>query len=105
MRDAALSKLLNHPHLDIGNFPTPIESSTMLDNKIGHAVLIKRDDLSGYGRGGAKTRKLAYLFGWLLAHGYDELITCMGNISNLVSDMAPLLKRHGIRGSLSKPIL
>lgn len=100
MHESAIKKLLDHPHLDIGHFPTPIDSSTALDNKIGHAVFIKRDDLSGYGRGGAKTRKLSYLFGWLLAHGYDELITCMGNISNLVFDMAPLLKRHGIRGSL-----
>jgi len=100
MKDSVLSKLLNHPHIDIGHFPTPIDSSTALDNKIGHAVFIKRDDLSGYGRGGAKTRKLSYLFGWLLAHGYDELITCMGNISNLVFDMTPLLKRYGIHGSL-----
>jgi 1-aminocyclopropane-1-carboxylate deaminase/D-cysteine desulfhydrase-like pyridoxal-dependent ACC family enzyme len=100
MHETSLKKLLGLPHIDIGNFPTPIESSTTLDNKIGHAVLIKRDDLSGYGRGGAKTRKLSYLFGWLLAHGYDELITCMGNISNLVFDMAPLLKRYGIHSSL-----
>jgi D-cysteine desulfhydrase len=100
MKESGLAKLLHHPHLDIGNFPTPIESSTTLDNKIGRALLIKRDDLSAYGRGGAKTRKLAYLFGWLLAHRYDELITCMGNISNLVFDMAPLLRRYGIHGSL-----
>jgi 1-aminocyclopropane-1-carboxylate deaminase/D-cysteine desulfhydrase-like pyridoxal-dependent ACC family enzyme len=63
-------------------------------------VLVKRDDLSGFGRGGAKTRKLEHLVGHLLAHGYDELVAVAGNVTNLAFDLLPALDRHGVRASL-----
>ena len=95
-----LLRLYQHPSIRIGTFPTPIERIEAYASEFGVDLLVKRDDLSGYGRGGAKTRKLAYLFGWLLDRGYDELITCMGNISNLIFDIIPLIREHGIRSLL-----
>lgn len=93
----ALDRLLAAPRYPLGRFPTPIES-VALDS--GPALLVKRDDLSGWGRGGAKARKIEHLVGHLRANGYDELVTVAGNITNLAFDLLPALDRAGIRASL-----
>ncbi len=82
--------LADRPRIPLGAWPTPIEHVLLGD---GREILVKRDDLSGYGRGGAKTRKLEYLLGHLVAGGYDELITVTGNVTNLVFDLLPALDR------------
>jgi 1-aminocyclopropane-1-carboxylate deaminase/D-cysteine desulfhydrase-like pyridoxal-dependent ACC family enzyme len=63
-------------------------------------VLVKRDDLSGWGRGGAKARKIEHLVGELRARGRDELVTVVGNITNLAFDLLPALDAAGIRASI-----
>ncbi len=91
-----LARVATAPTVHLGRWPTAV---TVGESSAG-PVLIKRDDQSGYGRGGAKTRKIEGLLGHLKDRGYDELITFAGNITNLGFDITPLLAREGIRGTL-----
>lgn len=94
--DRALHRLTSAPVVKLGRWPTPV---SMGQSSAG-AVLIKRDDLSGFGRGGAKTRKFEGLAGHLNAGGYDELITFAGNITNLGFDILPVLREQRVRPTL-----
>lgn len=85
------------PRVELGQWPTLIDAWS--DPVVG-TLLIKRDDLSGWGRAGAKTRKIEHLVGHLLTNGCDELITVAGNVSNLVFDMLPALDRYGIESTV-----
>lgn len=85
------------PRAGLGAWPTPIERGRRLS---GEPLWIKRDDLSGLGRGGAKARKIDLVVGRLLADGHDELITVAGNVTNLAFDLLPVLERLGIRATL-----
>jgi 1-aminocyclopropane-1-carboxylate deaminase len=88
-----LSSLHDRPHVALGRWPTPIDDAALPG---GRKVLVKRDDLSGWGRGGAKARKIEHLIGHLRAGGYDTLVTAAGNITNLAFDLVPALERYGI---------
>jgi 1-aminocyclopropane-1-carboxylate deaminase/D-cysteine desulfhydrase-like pyridoxal-dependent ACC family enzyme len=89
-----LATILHQPTVCLGVWPTPIER---VARPGGPDLLVKRDDLSGYGRGGAKTRKIDQILAHLLTRGHDELITTAGNVTNLVFDLLPVLRRHSIR--------
>src|SRR5712692_9448756 len=88
----ALDRLAACPRVPLGCWPTPLERL----GPAGPRVWVKRDDLSGWGRGGAKARKLEYLLGHVRAHGYSEVITVTGNVTNLVFDILPALDLLGI---------
>lgn len=92
-----IGRLIDVPRVPLGRWPTRIDR--YLDEDAG-VVLVKRDDLSGWGRGGAKARKIEHLLGHLAARGYDELITVAGNVTNLAFDILPALDRAGIRATL-----
>ncbi|CAN5909267.1 pyridoxal-phosphate dependent enzyme [soil metagenome] len=94
---ADVARLWSHPRVELGTWPTPI--TTFEHPELGE-ILVKRDDLSGWGRGGAKARKIEHLLGHLVARGYDELITVAGNVTNLAFDLLPALDRHGIAARL-----
>lgn len=93
-RSRDVERLLAAPRVPLGTWPTPIEA---LSDSGGVVRLVKRDDLSGLGRGGAKARKIEHLVGHLSARGYDELVTVAGNITNLAFDLLPVLDGCGIR--------
>ena len=86
-------------------FPAPAsDAGRRRSSGVAHSqsveLLIKRDDLSGFGRGGAKARKIDHLVGYLGARGYDELIAVTGNVTNLAFDLVPALDARGIRSTL-----
>jgi 1-aminocyclopropane-1-carboxylate deaminase len=81
----------------VASTPTPIDRIERPDS---HDILVKRDDLCGQGRGGAKARKVEHLVGHLLARGYDELITTASNVTNVVFDLLPVLRQRGLRSRL-----
>ncbi len=95
--DGDVGRLLALPRVQLGVWPTPI---TPYSQPEPGEILIKRDDLSGWGRGGAKARKLEHLLGHLVAQGYDELITVAGNVTNLAFDLLPALDRYHIQPTL-----
>lgn len=74
------SKLVRQP---LGFFPTPLHELANLRRVLGGPQLfIKRDDLTGLGLGGNKTRKLEYIIGAALAENADTLITAGAIQSN-----------------------
>ncbi len=88
-----LAALRGAPRASLGTWPTPlVEVETRGQPKI----LVKRDDLSGWGRGGAKARKIEHLIGHMLARGYTDLVTVAGNITNLAFDLLPAMDRAGL---------
>lgn len=92
-----LARLVQFPTVRLGTWPTPIDR---VPCRRSPDILVKRDDLSGHGRGGAKARKIDHLVGHLLAQGHDELIAVAGNVTNLLFDLLPVLHRSGIRARL-----
>jgi len=67
---------------NLGLFPTPLQILENLSKKYNRNIYIKRDDLSGVGVGGNKTRKLEYLLADAISKGCDTIITCGGAQSN-----------------------
>lgn len=62
--------------------PTPIQFLPRLSELLGARIYCKRDDLTGFGFGGNKIRKLEYLLSEALQLGCDSLVTCGSNQSN-----------------------
>lgn len=64
------------PHVQLGQFPTPVERLGQLGTEVGvESLYVKHDDQSGTVYGGNKVRKLEFLLGEALAKGYDEVWT------------------------------
>lgn len=93
----AVAPLPASPSLALGRWPTPIERVEAFGRPL---ILVKRDDLSGHGRGGAKARKIEGLLGYMRERGYDELVAIAGNITNLAFDLVPALEEGGLRGTI-----
>ena len=90
-------RLWSSPVVPLGSWPTPIQRVT----RAGQCdLLIKRDDLSGFGRGGAKARKLTHLLGHLRSRGHGELLAVAGNVTNLAFDLCLASEISGIRTRL-----
>lgn len=70
------------PRTPLVRQPTPIHHLPRLSEALGASIHCKRDDLSGFGYGGNKVRKLEYLVGEALQAGADCLVTCGSNQSN-----------------------
>jgi len=83
--------------VDLGSWPTPIQRVTRRDQC---DLLVKRDDLSGFGRGGTKTRKLSHLLGHVRASGHGELMAVAGNVTNLAFDLLHASEAFGLRTRL-----
>jgi 1-aminocyclopropane-1-carboxylate deaminase/D-cysteine desulfhydrase-like pyridoxal-dependent ACC family enzyme len=81
-KNADLVQIINFPKIELGNWPTPLMDYQQYDN-----FAIKRDDLSGYGRGGIKTRKLEGILAYIQKNKVKNLITLVPNISNLRADL------------------
>ncbi|HEY6080500.1 MAG TPA: pyridoxal-phosphate dependent enzyme [Polyangiaceae bacterium] len=88
-----LVALRSAPRSPLGKWPTPLLE---VEARGLPSILIKRDDLSGWGRGGAKARKIEHLIGHMLARGYTDLVTVAGNVTNLAFDLLPALDHVGI---------
>ncbi len=92
----AISIISQWPRLQLGNWPSPIE-------RVRHPafgeLLVKRDDLAGFGRCGAsgvKARKLESFLAYLHQRRCAQLILLLANMTNLAHDIAPLLNQLGI---------
>jgi D-cysteine desulfhydrase len=62
--------------------PTPLHGAPRLSAELGVRILLKRDDLTGLGLGGNKSRGLEYLIADALRGGCDCLVTGAGPQSN-----------------------
>jgi L-cysteate sulfo-lyase len=82
-RRIRMDLLTTVPRCALGFFPTPLVSLKNLEKQLGGPrIFMKRDDQTGLGLGGNKTRKLEYLLGDALAQGADCIINAGAAQSN-----------------------
>jgi L-cysteate sulfo-lyase len=90
--------LARFPRLKVAHLPTPLEPLPNLTRLLGGPALwIKRDDCTGLGTGGNKTRKLEFLAAQALAEGADTLITQGAVQTNHGRQTAAIAARLGLR--------
>lgn len=73
--DEIRSVLQPRPHACLSIEPTPIHLLGNISARFGRPVYILREDLTGFGIGGNKVRKLDYLIGEALQQEADTLVT------------------------------
>jgi L-cysteate sulfo-lyase len=90
--------LARFPRVKLAHLPTPLEPMPSLSRALGGPNLwIKRDDCTGLGTGGNKTRKLEFLAGEALAQGADTLLTQGAVQTNHGRQTAAAAARLGLR--------
>lgn len=91
----------NIPKLSLAQAPTPIDHLPRLGELLGTRHLwVKRDDCTGLGLGGNKTRKLEYLLAEALETGADTVLTVGGLQSNHARQTAAAAARLGLNCEL-----
>ena len=89
------------PRLKLLHLPTPVEALPRLSTELGGPnLLVKRDDLTGLGMGGNKTRKLEYLLAEAQANGARTVITTGAIQSNHCRQTAAACARLGFACTL-----
>ncbi|MEJ0035208.1 MAG: D-cysteine desulfhydrase family protein [Gammaproteobacteria bacterium] len=88
--------LSRFPRTTLAHLPTPLELTT-IGAGLGIRVFVKRDDCTGLGLGGNKTRKLEFTLGDALSHDATLLITSGARHSNHVRQTAAAAARIGLR--------
>ncbi len=90
--------LNNIPRASLGIWPTPVHKLSRLGEELNHrGLFIKRDDLTGLGMGGNKTRSLEFLLGDAINRGADTVITAGGLQSNLCALTAAACCKLGLK--------
>lgn len=85
------------PRLPLSHAPTPIERLSRLGEQLGtNHLWIKRDDCTGLGLGGNKTRKLEYLMADAQQQGATVVLTAGGLQSNHARQTAAAAARLGM---------
>ncbi len=83
--------------IKLAHLPTPIEPLPRLKQILnGPDLWVKRDDLTGLGIGGNKTRKLEFLVGDALAHNSKTLVSAGAVQSNHCRQVAAAAARLGL---------
>ncbi len=95
-----MKELERFPRLSLGLFPTPIHRLENISRLLGTNVYIKRDDLTGLGLGGNKTRKLEFLLADAKAQGAEVVFTTGGAQSNHAMLTAAAAGKLGMRAIL-----
>ncbi len=91
------------PRFSLAHLPTPLGEMTRLRAHLGPAsprLFIKRDDCTGLGGGGNKTRKLEFLVGEALAQGADTIVTTGALQSNHARQTAAAAAAAGFKAVL-----
>ncbi len=89
--------LARFPRTRLAHLPTPLEPLPRLSEALGGPTLyVKRDDCTGLGGGGNKTRKLEFLIAEALEQGADTVITQGAVQSNHARQTAAAAARMGL---------
>lgn len=92
-----MKQLDRFPRKSLAHLPTPLEHLARLSEHLGGPqIFVKRDDCTGLGTGGNKTRKLEFLMGEALELGADTIITVGGPQSNHARQTAAAAARLGL---------
>lgn len=85
------------PRVSLGIWPTPLVRAHRLARAVGGGtLLVKRDDLAGFGVAGNKTRPLEFLLGAAVARGAEVLVTGGGPGSNFCPAAAMAARAAGL---------
>jgi 1-aminocyclopropane-1-carboxylate deaminase/D-cysteine desulfhydrase-like pyridoxal-dependent ACC family enzyme len=89
------------PRARLGIFPTPVTRADRLERAAhpsggGGPLLVKRDDLAGFGVAGNKTRPLEFLLGQACSQGVEVLVTGGGPGSNFCPAAAMAARALGL---------
>jgi L-cysteate sulfo-lyase len=91
-------KLTHFPRVRITHGPTPLEFMPRLTEALGGPHLyIKRDDCTGLGTGGNKTRKLEFLMADALQQQADTIITQGATQSNHARQTVAIASKLGMK--------
>ena len=111
-----MKSLDSFPRVSLGVFPTPIQKLENTSKLLRTNVYVKRDDLTGLGLGGNKTRKLEFLLADAKNRGAEIVFTTGGAQSNHAMLTAPaagklgmqailILKQRGVTACLGNQLL
>ena len=92
-----MKALEEFPRVRLGVFPTPIQRLDNISALLHTNVYVKRDDLTGLGLGGNKTRKLEFLLAEAKNQGAEVVFTTGGAQSNHAMLTAAACNRLGLR--------
>lgn len=93
--------LSRFPRISLAHLPTPMEYLPRLSQHLGGPeIYIKRDDCTGLGTGGNKTRKLEFLMADALEKGSDVVITQGAVQSNHARQTAAAACKLGMKCEL-----
>ncbi len=90
-------KIENLPRIETGFYNTPIHKLNNLSKKYGIDIYIKRDDMTGFGMGGNKLRKLDYLLKDALDKKCTVLLTYGGPQTNHGRLTAAVAAKYGLK--------
>lgn len=99
-RERPSTTLAGVPRLSLGTYPTPLDEAPNLRRALGPRcprILVKRDDLTGFGLGGNKVRKLEYELAPDRTEDVSCLVTTGGPQSNHARVTAAAAARLGLR--------
>ena len=111
-----MKSLDSFPRVSLGVFPTPIQKLENISKLLHTNVYVKRDDLTGLGLGGNKTRKLEFLLADAKNRGAEIVFTTGGAQSNhamltaaaagkLGMQAILILKQRGVTACLGNQLL
>ncbi|HEX9722775.1 MAG TPA: D-cysteine desulfhydrase family protein [Vicinamibacteria bacterium] len=85
------------PRFPLALLPTPLVEAARLSRSLGGPrILLKRDDLTGFGFGGNKVRKLEFLIAAALEEKADVVVTGAGPQSNHIRATAAAARVAGL---------
>ena len=94
----AIEALRGLQRVSLAHLPTPVEPLERLSAQLnGPRIWVKRDDCTGLGTGGNKTRKIEFLVADALAKGADTMVTVGAIQSNHARQVAAASARFGFR--------
>lgn len=85
------------PKVPLIQGPTPLHRLDHLSRELGIDLWIKRDDLTGFGLGGNKGRKLEYLMADALAQEAEVVVSCGSTQSNFVRQLGAACSVFGMK--------
>ncbi|WP_170384080.1 D-cysteine desulfhydrase family protein [Ruegeria atlantica] len=88
------------PRAQLMSGPTPLERLDRLSAELGIDLWLKRDDLTGLGFGGNKTRQLEFYLGDALQQGADTILITGAVQSNFVRSAAAAAAKLGMQSVL-----
>ncbi len=95
-----MKRLEDFRRVPLGVFPTPIQRLDNISRLLGTNVYVKRDDMTGLGLGGNKTRKLEFLLADAIDKGAELVFTTGGAQSNHAMLTAAAAGRLGLKAVL-----